>query len=431
MITYKPIIIQGGRRKDGTYPVKIRVTFKGAVRRLPTTLVCKDADLTRSGKIKNADVLSKAGELIDRMREACSDLSPFVLENWDVDRVVDHIRRQLTSQDFRLDFFVFADEYLESKKPQTRHIYDTALNTLERFLGRRELDVNDITRSMLLDFATFADSENRMHWTRGEIVPTSVPKKIKNGSSRVHLQKLAHIFNAAKWRYNDEDSGHILIPRSPFDGLKKGYPVSEPRTPIEPEILQRLIDAEPETELEGIARDAFLVSFCTMGANMADLYEAKPPKGDVWNYNRKKTRDRRPDKAPAKVSLSSVLSPLVARLGGQSGNEWWLPALHRWSKDTIATAQINKGLRRWQAKEGVDDFTFGAARHTFATLARRLKVEKATIDEALVHVGDYRVADIYAERNWSLAWEACDKVLALFDWSAIMTEDDRQVEARK
>ena len=423
MITYKPIIIQGGRRRDGTWPVKIRVTFKGVSRRLPTTLVCEDADLTRSGRIKNNTILEKADELIKRMREACSNLSPFTLEGWTVDEVVAHIRQTLGAQDFKLDFFEFADSYLACKKPQTRLVYTTALNALERFLGKRELDVNEITRAMLLDFSDFVDTEYRMHWTRGELVPTSIPKKIKGGSSRVHLQKLAHIFSAAKFRYNDEDTGHIFIPRSPFDGLKKGYPVSVPRDPIEADVLQRLIDAQPQSELERIARAAFLVSFCTMGANLADLYEAKTPDGDIWNYNRKKTRDRRPDRAPSKVSLSSILAPLVRDLGGHPGSEWWLPALHHWGRDTIATAALNKGLRRWQAREGEKDFTFGAARHTWGTIAREIKIEKATVDEALVHVGDFRITDIYAKRNWSLAWEANEKVLALFDWSNVTKED--------
>lgn len=49
-----------------------------------------------------------------------------------------------------------------------------------------------------------------------------------------------------------------------------------------------------------------------------------------------------------------------------------------------------------------------------AEYARRLGVEKATVDEALGHVGDFRVADIYAERNWVLSWEANRRVLDLF-----------------
>ena len=80
IVTFKPIIIPGGKRKDGTWPVKIRVTFKGASRRLPTTLVCTDADLTRSGKIKNATLLDRAGELITRMRATLDGVSPFTLE---------------------------------------------------------------------------------------------------------------------------------------------------------------------------------------------------------------------------------------------------------------------------------------------------------------------------------------------------------------
>jgi len=122
MITYKPIIIQGGRRKDGTWPVKVRVTFKGKCRRIPTTLVCYDSDLTRSGRIKNATILQRAGELIATMRTATEGLSPFTLEAWSVDDVVAHIRETLTARTFRLDFFAFADEYVQCKKGRTRNV---------------------------------------------------------------------------------------------------------------------------------------------------------------------------------------------------------------------------------------------------------------------------------------------------------------------
>ena len=79
MITFKAIVISNNRRKDGTYPVKIRVTFKGVSRRLPTTLVCTTNDLTRSLKIKSATILNKSDELINRMRTAVKDISPFDL----------------------------------------------------------------------------------------------------------------------------------------------------------------------------------------------------------------------------------------------------------------------------------------------------------------------------------------------------------------
>ena len=43
-------------------------------------------------------------------------------------------------------------------------------------------------------------------------------------------------------------------------------------------------------------------------------------------------------------------------------------------------------------------------------------MDKATIDEALGHVGEFRIADIYAERDWEVIASANDKVLGRFRW---------------
>ena len=120
MITFKAIIIPNNRRKDGTYPVKIRVTFKGVSRRLPTTLVCKSTDITRGNKIKNADILMKSDELINRMRTAIKDISPFDLDCRDVDWVVSHIKDRLSEENFKLDFFEWCEKYIPTKTEPTR-----------------------------------------------------------------------------------------------------------------------------------------------------------------------------------------------------------------------------------------------------------------------------------------------------------------------
>lgn len=184
MITYKPIIIQGGRRRDGTFPVKIRVTFKGVTRRLPTTLVCTDADLTRSGRIKNATILEKAGELIARMRATTADLSPFTLQAWDVDKVVEHILTALTAESFRLDFIAFGREFITSKAEGTRAQYTTALNAFARFLDGGAIDINDITRTLLVQFQEWADSQGRViyNYRRGGNRP---PGPAHAGTGRV------------------------------------------------------------------------------------------------------------------------------------------------------------------------------------------------------------------------------------------------------
>ena len=416
MITFKAIIIPGNKRKDGTYPVNIRVTFRGKVRRLPTTLVCAPGDLTRSLKIKSATILNRAEALIARMRDAVRDISPFDLESQDVDWVVRHIKDSLTQEDFRLDFFEWSERYILTKTETTRRAYTCALNTFERFLGKRSIDINDISRSLLLDFMEMVDNEPRMHWDKkiNALVPSRA-SKIPKGASTRHLAKLEHLFEAAKDKYNDEDSGRILIPRSPFAKIAKVYPVSKGQESLGVETMQRIISSQVDNDVMRTALDLFIVSFGLMGANMADLYFAKPVE-EEWVYNRKKTEARRADRALMRVSLPYQLQPYLERLKGRGG--WWLNRLHEFasSKD-FATARVNRCLRKWCEANGVKVFTFGAARHTWATIGRKdCGIDKSTIDDCLCHVGSFRITDIYAEKAWDLMREANERVLSLFTW---------------
>ena len=415
MITFKAIVISNNRRKDGTYPVKIRVTFKGVSRRLPTTLVCTSNDLTRSLKIKSASILNKSDELISRMRNAVKDLSPFDLDNKDVDWVVSNIKDSLTQEDFHLDFFEWSDRYILTKAETTRRAYSCALNTLERFLGRRSLDINDISRSLLLEFMDKVDGEKKMHYNvKTGQVEESKADKIPKGASTRHLAKLEHLFNAAKEKYNDEDSGRILIPRSPFSKITKVYPVSNGQSNLGQELMQRIISSQVDNDVMRTALDIFIVSFGLMGANMADLYYAKPVK-EEWVYNRQKTSSRRADRAEMRVIIPEQLKPYLERLKGKGG--WWLNRLHEFasSKD-FATARVNRCLKKWCEDNEVEVFTFYAARHTFASLARKEGVDKSTIDDCLGHKGSFQVADIYAEKAWGLMQEANRRVLELFNW---------------
>lgn len=415
MITFKAIIIPGNKRKDGTYPVNIRVTFKGKTRRLATTLVCTPGDLTRTLKIKNATILNKSEALIARMRDAVKDLSPFDLESQDVDWVVRHIKDSLSKEEFHLNFFDWADSFIKTKAGTTQKAYISALNAFERFLGKRSIDINDISRPMLLDFMEMVDSEPWMHWDNRthSLIPSRSPK-IPKGASTRHLAKMEHLYNAAKDKYNDEDAGRILIPRSPFSKIAKVYPVSTGQSNLGAELMQKIISAQVDNDVMRTALDMFIVSFGLMGANMADLYFAKPVK-EEWVYNRIKTMTRRADKAEMRVSIPAELKPYLERLKGRGG--WWLNELHRFasSKD-FATARTNRCLKKWCEDNEVEVFTFYAARHTWASLARKEGVDKSTIDDCLGHKGSFQVADIYAEKAWELVQEANRKVLALFTW---------------
>lgn len=415
--TFKPIIIASNRRKDGTYPVVIRLTFKGVSRRLPTNLVCRSSDITtKSKQIKNADIISLAGNLIDRMREPLKIYNTFDLEDKDVDWIVAKIRAALATDNFRLDFFKWGEQIASEKNKGTATSYLSALNSLERYLGRRELDINDITKAMLLQWMEFVNNENKICYNaRTKTWKYSKVARYGNGASSRYLFKLAYIYDRAKDKFNDEDAGIIVIPRSPFKGIQKDIPVSDGQKPLSVDMMQMIIDAKTDDRNIRIALDAFILSFLLMGVNMADLYAARDFKGKWWVYNRKKTMNNRPDKALMKVLLQDETRPYIARLKGKGA--MWLNVLQGYSgAPDLCDTKVNRYLERWCEQVGVERFTFYAARKTFGTLARRVGVDKATIDECLGHIGDYKIADIYIERDWDLLAASNRKVIDLFSW---------------
>ena len=403
MITVKPIVVPSNRRKDGTFLVVLRVYFAGKVRRVPTSIVCRQSDLTRSGRIKSQAVLDMSNAQAKKMLSAVGELTEKDLAGKDVDWVVARMNCADRLHTFRLDFFAFADDYLETKRPSSRCQYITALNAFALFLGKRSIDINDITKALLTAFVSWM-GDKAFSFQFGELCE-SKRVRIPNGAESRHIAKLGHIFKKAKEMYNDEDEGAIVIPRSPFSGVKVKAPKATSKKPLSVETMQRVIDARHPLSTVQNALDLFVLSFALMGANLADLYEARRM-GTVWAYRRKKTRERREDGAEMRVVIPDCVK-------GR------LPALKEIQRHDARyiTDFVNRGLTRWCSDEGIPRFTFGAARHTFATLARyKAGVEKATVDECLCHIGDYKVTDIYLQRDWDLLDRANRRVLALFSW---------------
>lgn len=412
MASFKAIVIPSNRRKDGTYAVVIRLTHNGKSRRIPTNMICRPTDMTRSFRIKNPDILAKADDLIQEMRATLHDVSYFDMEDRDVDWVYSHIKNSLAGKTFKLDFFEWGYSFIKTKKESTAKCYRTSLNQFARFLGTDQLDINDITRSMLIEYLEWVGSQKKMVRQPDGVHQSNIDKR-DNGSAARSVGQLQHIYEAAKDKYNDEDSGRIVIPKSPFDKLPKESYMPQGQRNLGVDIIQRLINSDTRDYKVRRAIDTFLVSFGLCGANIADMYSAEPVE-KVWVYNRSKTKDRRRDRAEMRVTIPEQLEPYISRLRGEGDH--WLNVLSGWKNKNCATYNINKGLRLWCQEEGVQPFTLYAARHTFATLARKCGVDKAVVDECLAHKGDYDITDIYAERNWDLIDDAVQKVMSLFDW---------------
>ena len=419
--TFRPVVYAHHKRKDGTYNVKINVYFNGKERRLPTTIYCDKNDLTRTHHIKSQDILNKCHVLIRKMYDAVADISTFDLESKDVDWLVSRIKAKLTANNFHLDFFQFAETFLQGKHIGTCRTYQTALNAFARFLGKNTIDINDITKRLILDFVATQEKQPKMVKARGNdaIIKTRDDKKKKKGvSTALYVSKLGTIFKAAKQKYNDNDEDIVLIPRAPFDNIYIETAQTTGQKPAPVAVVQALI-AEEVNKLNGyrVAIDAMVVSFGLMGINMADLYDAQPPKDGIFYYRRSKTRERRPDGAEMQVVVPQELQPYLERLGAGTSKEYWLPRLREkcLQKDNIAT-RINYHIGKWCEAHKVERFSTYAIRKAWATLARSTGADKSLVDECIGHTGGFDLTDIYALKPYDKMAELNRKVLDMFQW---------------
>jgi integrase len=64
----------------------------------------------------------------------------------------------------------------------------------------------------------------------------------------------------------------------------------------------------------------------------------------------------------------------------------------------------------------VEDFTFYAARHTWATIARKLGYDLALINDCLCHKDALQIARTYAETDWEQINAVNRAVMESFVW---------------
>ena len=412
--TFRPVVYAHHKRQDGTFNVKINVYFNGKERRLPTTIYCTKNDLTRTHHIKNQDILNKCNVLIAQMHNAVADISIFDLEGRDVDWLVNRIRGKLRASTFRLDFFLFAQEYIAGKNAGTRSLYRSALNAFADYIKKDAIDINDITKQMIVGFVDFCECRNKISkCSKVEGYKVTVKKKKKGLTTSAYVGRLATIFKAAKAKYNDGDEDIVLIPRSPFDNISIEKEHTDGQKPLPAKVVQELISCQTDkVNSYRLSLDVMVVSFGLMGINVADLYEAKPPKDGILYYNRAKTKERRPDKAAMQVKVPVVLQPYLERLGAGTDREYWLPRLRELSYDRkFASRVVNYHIENWCKKQDIERFTTYALRKTWATLARSTGADKSLVDECIGHTGDFVLTDIYALKPYDKMAELNEKVL--------------------
>lgn len=421
MLTFKAEVLKSKQKSDGTYNVKIRMTYNREVKRLSTNIFVRQEDLTKSFKLKNPKFIKEADAIVRYYQETCAKLQ-LDINHYTLDDILIHLKgEQKKAQE--IDFIQFSRGWIAHATIKGAENYTSAINSFVQFLGKDNLCINKLTTSLLKDFMDYLvrkrEEKVKLLMKQGKRIPS-------NRVVSLYLGSIRHLFNEAKKQYNDYDRDIIPIPHSSFENFKIPKQEATRKRAISAKDILKIYEMPYLLDYKGrervgrfnLAKDCFILSFGLIGMNSADLYSCEDIKEGVITYFRAKTSARRNDKAKMKVKVMEVIKPLVEKYRDRTGKRVFNFYQHYSTADAFNKA-INYGLKQIGAILQIEDLEYYAARHSWATLAvNKVGIDKYTVHAALNHIDEaMKVTDIYIERDFEVENEANRKVLEyVFGW---------------
>ena len=405
MLTIKAEIKRSELKVDGTYNVKIRFTLDRKVKRLSTNLFVTQQDLTKSLKFKeDTSIKREIDRLVLYYREQCLKLQ-LDQNHYSLDEIIEFLNGEQEKQQ-TIDFIKFSREWIASATIKGAPNYTTAINALVRFVGKEELDINLITLEFLEQFKAFLIGERD---ARTKKLMQQGKRVTSNRTLSLYLVSIKKLFSEAKRKFNKKDKNLILIPNSPFEDFKIPKQEATRKRAISVDIIKKLWKLPYKDMKKGykstcrynLAKDCFILSFCLMGINSADLYNATEMRGNTIIYNRTKPKARRLDGAKMMVDIPKIVQPLIDKYKDSTGKRLFNFYQYYGDEKTFNKA-INSGLKEIGSILEVDDLEYYAARHSWATIAlNKVGIDKYIVHAALNHIDDsMKVTDIYIERDF-------------------------------
>lgn len=423
MATLKATIKKEKIRSDKTWNVLIRLTHERKIRYISTTMYVLKKDITSGFKIKNQQIIDKCEELIKAYREKISKLN-LELNSIDIDTIVDYLKSSKEDKS-GIDFIAFSRKWCSSHT-EIKGIknYTTALNSFCTFFGRESILCNEVTVQKLKEFEEYLSEKKR--------------------AQSLYPSVILRLFTEAREYYNDEDNDIIRIKQSLSKYKPKQQNVAEKRALPEEGIKAIYNLPYLNSKVRGfdcrrdLAKDCFILSFCLMGMNSADLYNATEFDGEYITYCRTKTKDRRNDNAKMAVKVHPIIKELIEKYRGK---ERVFNFYERFSSMADLNRAINIGLKeiekdiksniikslKEKSKEepekeiiekeyqklGIDNLQFYSARHSMATIAiNKVGINKYVVNDMLCHVDtSMKITDLYIQKDFTPINEANFKLL--------------------
>jgi len=405
MLTIRAEVQKDKKRMDGTYNVKLRFTKDRAVKRISTDIFATEADLTPKLKFKeNTNTKQEIDKLVQHYRTLLTMLH-IDTENLNLNEIVMRLQNKDEAEK-PIDVIAFSKEWIATAPIKSKETYTTGLNAFIRFIDKDELDIKRITVDLLEQYRDYIIKVREQRVKKLKDAGQRIPS---NRCLSLYLMILRHLYSEAQRFYNKPDKGLMRIPHNPFEYFKIPKQEATRKRAIQPEQIKAIWSMPYQNLRKGakstcrfdLAKDCFILSFCLMGINSVDLYNATDLRGNRLVYNRTKTKDRRLDKAQMEVIVPKMILPIIEKYRDRTGQR--LLNFYQYYRDHKGfNKAINYGLKEIGKQLNIDDLEYYAARHSWATIAlNKCRIDKYTVHAALNHVdASMRVTDIYIERDF-------------------------------
>ncbi len=266
----------------------------------------------------------------------------------------------------KIDFYTEASEHIQrlanSGRAKSAECYRRSLKALAAFLDTSQITLDIITSTMLKEFQD------------------SLRLRVSENTAKAYLVDIRVLYNVVADRHD--------ITANPFKKLNLSRHSGRGLRALTSRQIRKIAALENLPEVEAMARDLFLLSFCLCGVNMCDLYTMAPPSGGRIEYERQKTRRRRDDSAHVSLLLHPFAKVLAERWTSAQGSAHWLSFIERYKSEQYFLKCVNKGLHAVGRRAGLPVIlTSYYARHSWATIARNeCNLDIYDISQCLAHV---------------------------------------------
>lgn len=386
-------------KEDKTYPVKLRLTYKGKRKyySIDSKSEVYSLDKDSFNKMMNPNLK------INNLRFKVNDLKDIKLKlsniQTDAKKIIDNMpvftfegfEKMFKSKTGNKDVFSFIQSYIKDLKKEGRInyavTYQTALKSIKNFNKKKEFLFNDLTDSFLKRYESYLKTESKSVTTIS-----------------INMRCLRRVFNLAikqgivkteLYPFGDKDSDKYQIPES--QNIKKA---------LSKDNIKKIHNYKPlPGSPEHFYKDLWIFSYLCNGMNMADILRLKYSNisNDEIVFIRHKTSHKRRNK-PVQVEILPEVKEIIERWGTKpvfSSNYIFnfltdgLSPEKEVMKIKQETKQVNKYIKKIALKVGLsDNISTYTARHSFASVLKLSGESVAYISEAMGH-SDIKTTENY------------------------------------